>query len=105
MAGATITASTDQAQGDQQLVDVINEIATCAASGDAVTLPAAVSDLRCFVINHGASDCHVFCATNEYINETQNAFVVLSADDVLDCQAYASGSWAAVTIDLAAVST
>lgn len=64
---AGIVASATQTQGQQPLTKDINEVATVATTGDAVTLPPAESGRELFVINNGSLAMSVFPASGDNI--------------------------------------
>lgn len=104
MSAFGIVASTTQEQDQQPLVDGINEVATVANANDVVTLPAAVTDRICKVVNNGTNSCRVYCASGEYISDTLNAYTDLPAGKTLNCICYSTGKWVAFSGTFSGVS-
>jgi hypothetical protein len=64
-----LTASVTQTQGGGlALLNQVNQVATCATDGNAVTLPEALAGRPCVVINNGAKQLQVFPAADDSIN-------------------------------------
>ena len=60
-----ITASATSIQGGSPLTTDINQVSTCATTGDSVTLPTAIAGLSVTIINNGANAADVFPASGD----------------------------------------
>jgi hypothetical protein len=66
---ASITANTGSTQGTgEDLTSGINNVATCANVGDAVTMPTAEVGLEVTIRNAGANACDVFPFLGDQLN-------------------------------------
>lgn len=91
---ATVTASTTQAQGQQPLTGIINNVATVANANDVVTLYAASEGRPIFIKNNGANTLQIFPATGDAINGgAANASVTLAAGDAIMLFAIDATTW------------
>jgi hypothetical protein len=93
-----ITADTGSAQGNGVLTSSINQIATCANAGDAVTLPAAKPGKVLWIVNDGANSADVFPASGDNIDEAgANAAKALAADAEMQFICTSAGHWSTIT--------
>jgi hypothetical protein len=88
-----ITASTTQTQGNGELSNEINVIATCANPNDTVTLPAAVAGRRVVVINNGAQTAKIFPASGDNLGAGADTATTLGATNNVVFQAYDATNW------------
>lgn len=63
----SITASSTQSQGQQELSDLFNVVTTVGTTNDVVTLPTAVQGLAIFILNAGANTLQVYPNTSDAI--------------------------------------
>ena len=93
-----ITADTGSAQGNGVLTASINQIATCANAGDAVTLPAAKPGKVIWVFNDGANASDVFPASGDNIDEAgANAALSVAANAEVQFVCTSAGHWSTIT--------
>lgn len=95
---AGITANANSSQGDTPLTTVLNEISTCATTGDAVTLPTAAAGLVVIVANNGAESADVFPASGDNAGGGVDTAIAVAAGDVYMFIAYDATNW--LTIQL-----
>jgi hypothetical protein len=91
---ATITASTNQAQGQGALTSTVNEVATCANPDDAVTLPAAVAGRNATVINNGANTLQIWPASGDNLGIGVDTSEQLQVNETVTYVAYDGTNWA-----------
>jgi hypothetical protein len=93
-----ITADTGSAQGNGVLTSSINQIATCANAGDAVTLPSAKPGKVLWVTNDGANAADVFPASGDNIDEAgANTALSVAVDAEVQFICTSSGHWSTIT--------
>jgi hypothetical protein len=93
-----ITANVGSVQGNTPLVSYINQIATCANAGDAVTLQAATPGLEIKVYNDGANAADVFPASGDNIDEAgANTAHAVAADAEVIFTCTSAGHWSTIT--------
>src|SRR3990167_7699911 len=96
---ATITADVGSVQGGSPLTRGVNEVAVCANSGDAVTLPLAAAGQTVYIVNHGAASCDVFPASGDNINEVgADTAKALAVNAAMVCYAWSTGDWECNTL-------
>ena len=93
-----ITADTGSAQGNGVLTSSINQIATCANAGDAVTLPSAKPGKVLWVTNDGANAADVFPASGDNIDEAgANTALSIAVDAEVQFVCTSAGHWSTIT--------
>jgi hypothetical protein len=93
-----ITADTGSAQGNGVLTSSINQIATCANAGDAVTLPSAKPGKVLWVANDGANASDVFPASGDNIDEAgANTALSVAVNAEVQFICTSSGHWSTIT--------
>ena len=93
-----ITADTGSAQGNGVLTASINQIATCANAGDAVTLPAAKPGKVLWVFNDGANASDCFPASGDNIDEAgANTALSVAVDAEVQFICTSAGHWSTIT--------
>jgi hypothetical protein len=93
-----ITADTGSAQGNGVLTASINQIATCANAGDAVTLPSAKPGKVLWVFNDGANASDVFPASGDNIDEAgANTALSVAVDAEVQFICTSAGHWSTIT--------
>jgi len=93
---AGITASVTQLQGGSPLTKTINEVATCANSGDSVTLmeiPDAINSYEQVVINNGATPLAIFPFLGADIGAGTNAKITVGPGSVTRFTSYSATKW------------
>lgn len=93
----SIIASTVQAQSEGQLYSVINEVNSVLSANDVVTLPSAIADKRCFVINNGGNDLQVFPFLSDDLGLGTDVSMTIADGDRALFIAYNSTSWVVIT--------
>ena len=94
---AGITAFATGGQGSATaLTSDINEISTCATTGDSVKLPTAVAGRVVRIINNGAAACDVFPWASDDIGAGTNTAISLAAGAGVTYAAYSTTDWRAV---------
>lgn len=97
-AAASITAYATGGQANATaLTGKVNQISTCATSGDSVKLPAAVAGLFIVVINSGAADCAVFPASGDDLGAGIDTSSPLASGDAALFAAYDATNWQAIS--------
>lgn len=86
-----ITASTTQTQGQQPLLDNINEIATCANANDVVTAPAILAGNSITVINNGVATLQVYPATGDDLGAGVDVSVTIATGSLAKWECYSNG--------------
>lgn len=97
-ASTAITANTNSSQGDTPLTSSFNIIATCATTGDAVTLPAVFTATTpstiVYVKNDGAQSCDVFPALGDDAGGgTDTAVAVAAGNFAVFIATAANATW------------
>ena len=90
---AGITAVNPGGQGDGALTTDINEVSTCGAGSDAVTLPTAVAGLEIFIINNGAQILEIWPANGDNLGAGVNTATTLAAGANVTFISYNSTNW------------
>ena len=93
-ANAGLTASTNQSQGQGALTAQVNEIATVANDGDAVTLPSAVAGVEVAIINNSTNTLQIFPASGDSLGLGTNNSEELEANERVLFIAYDNDNWA-----------
>ena len=93
---AGITADVGSAQGGSPLTKDINEISTCANTGDSVTLPSAAAGLRITIINNGANAADVFPASGDNLGAGVDTAASLASGSNITYVAYDATNWESV---------
>lgn len=91
--GAGITASTTQAQGEQPLVNSLNEVSTVGNANDVVTLPSAVAGMEVTIVNNGANTLQIFPASGDNLGAGVDTSTTLAATENVTYQAYDATNW------------
>ncbi len=90
---SSITASTTQSQGQQQLTTDINEISTVNTINDVVTLPSAEAGLEILIINNGANILQIYPAFGDNLGVGLNTSTTLIAGNIITFVAYNNTNW------------
>ncbi len=95
---AGLTASTTQTQvGGLALTTEINEVSTVANTDDTVTLPTAVTGIRCLVINNGANQLQIFPASGDDLGAGVDTATTVSAGSKIEFLAWDATNWQDIT--------
>lgn len=94
-ANTGLTADAGSAQGGTPLTSSVNEISTCATTGDSVTLPAAAAGNRVTIINNGANACDVFPASGDNLGAGVDTAASLAAGANITYIAYDATNYVA----------
>ena len=88
-----ITASTTQTQGNGELSNQINEIATCANANDTVTLMPATAGYSCTIINNGANTLRIYPGGSDNLGAGVDTATTLAAGSNITFAAYDGTNW------------
>jgi len=89
-----LTASTTQTQGNGALTAEINQVSTVANTNDAVTLPSAISGIKCVIINDGANTLQIFPASGDNLGAGVDIATTLEVNEVVEFVTYNATDWA-----------
>ena len=90
---ATITASTNQTQGNGALTAQVNEVSVVANTDDTVTLISAVAGVSIEVINNGANTLQIFPASGDDLGNGVDVASELEANETIKFVAYNDTNW------------
>lgn len=90
-AATTITASTTQTQGQEPLLNNVNEVTVCANADDVVTAPALLAGMSLTIINSGANQLQVFPDTGDDIGAGVNTSVTVEVGATAKWECAADG--------------
>ena len=94
---AGIVASITQTQaGGVALTSRVNEIATVTSTGDAVTMPSAVTGISCTIINNGANSLGIFPASGDNNGSGVDTVTTLTAGSNVTFCAIDVTNWEAI---------
>tara|TARA_R110000796_G_scaffold87063_1_gene188167 strand:- start:1834 stop:2826 length:993 start_codon:yes stop_codon:yes gene_type:complete len=94
---AGLTADSGSIQGGTPLTSTYNQIATCATTGDSVTLPSAAAGNKVTIVNNGANACDVFPASGDNLGAGADTAVSLAAGANITYIAYDTTNYFSVT--------
>ncbi len=88
-----ITASTNQAQGQQALVSELNEVSVCANNGDVVTLPSCEIGHEVIIVNNGDKTLQIFPASGDNLGSGSNISHELEPNETIDYVGITATVW------------